>query len=568
MATKLKRNFIDIDLILDSFEDIKSYFYNLLERPLDSPKSVWQWMLDWSELESILNEEMGWRYIRMNCDTSDDHLASRFEKFVTEIEPQISLVTHRLNQKFNTPETQLLVDKSKLFTVIREIRKDLELFREANVPLEAELQLKEQEYGQIVSKMMVWYHDQEFTLPKAANFLKETDRNIRETVYHLIQNRRLQDAGTLQNLLTEQIKIRQQIALNAGFSNYRDYKFKELGRFDYDLTDCRKFHDSVAKVVVPLVEELHKKRKEKLKLETLKPYDLEVDADLLPPLKPYDKVEDLIRKTVFCFRDLTPEFGMFLNEMNKMGYLDLESRKNKAPGGFNYPLHESNIPFIFMNATGSFDDVVTMLHEGGHAIHAYLSAPLELMQFKEVPSEIAELASMTMELITMDEWHHFFDDKEELKRAKRKHLQSLLNTLPSVAKVDKFQHYLYENPNHTPEQRVFYWETLEQEFGSRVVDYSGIENYRSHQWMRYLHIFEVPFYYIEYGFAQLGAIAIWKNFKQDKKAALAQFKNALKMGYTSPIPDVYKAAGIQFNFSEEYIAELMDFVKAELVRLQ
>ncbi len=568
MATKLKRNFVEADIIIDSYSDIKPYFDQLLERPLNSSKTVWQWLLDRSELESILNEELGWRYIRMNCNTADEHLAKRFETFISEIEPQIAIVSNQLDAKFLTPEVMRMVDKSKLFIVVREIKKELELFCEENVPLEAELQLKEQKYGVIASKMSIQYKNEEFTLQSAANFLKKINPTIREEVYRLIQNRRMQDSEVFQNLLTEQIKLRQTIAKNAGFLNYRDYKFKELGRFDYTLEHCERFHNSVSKVVVPLVDEVNLMRKKKLNLNNLRPWDLEVDTDLLPPLKPFEKVEELIRKTVLCFRDLEPEFGMYLNEMHKLGYLDLESRKNKAPGGFNYPLHESNVPFIFMNAARNFDDVVTLLHEGGHAIHAYLAAPLELVAFKEIPSEIAELASMSMELITMDQWHHFFTNEQELKRAKRKHLQSLLNTLPSVAKVDKFQHFLYENPFHTPEERNGYWMKLEQEFGSQVVDFSGLENYRENQWQRYLHIFEVPFYYIEYGIAQLGAIAIWKNFKKDKLTTLKQFKTALKMGYTSPIPDTFKAAGIKFDFTEEYISELMAFVKKELEQLQ
>ncbi len=270
---------------------------------------------------------------------------------------------------------------------------------------------------------------------------------------------------------------------------------------------------------------------------------------------------------MYCFRDLDLEFGIYLNEMDKMGFLNLDSRKHKAPGGFNYPLHESNVPFIFMNATGNLDDMVTMLHEGGHAIHAYLTSHLDLVQFKEIPSEIAELASMSMELITMDYWHHFFDNEADLRRAKRTHLKNILSVLPWVAKIDKFQHFLYENPNHTHEERNKTWTAINKEFSGETVDFSGLENYQQNIWQRQLHIFEVPFYYIEYGIAQLGAIAIWKNFKQDKKQALEQYKKALKMGYTSPIPEVYKAAGIKFDFSDAYIQELMDFVKAELVLL-
>lgn len=567
MANRLIRNFLHKDLEINSYESVKPYFEDLEQREINSPKKVWQWLLDRSELESVLSEDLGWRYIKMNCQTDDETLVEHFNTFISDIEPQIAIAFNKLDKKFNDPTIQNFVDKAKLFTVVRDIKKDIELFREANVSLEAELQKKEQEFGLIASKMTVNYKDKEITLQEAANYLKNTNQAIREDVYLLIQNRRLQDKDSLNQLLNEQIKLRHQIALNADFENYRDYKFKSMGRFDYTVDDCRLFHNAVAKVVVPLVGEQLKQRKDALQLDALRPWDLDVDESMKAPLKPFDGVNDLIRKTIFCFRDLDLEFGIYLNEMNKLGYLNLDSRKHKAPGGFNYPLHESNVPFIFMNATNNLDDMTTMLHEGGHAIHAYLSAHLELVNFKEVPSEIAELASMTMELITMDYWHHFFENKEDLKRAKRTHLQSLLSVLPWVAQVDKFQHFLYENPNHTVEERYAAWLEIQNEFSSQMVDYSGLEEYRKNLWQKQLHIFEVPFYYIEYGFAQLGAIAIWKNFKENKEQALHQYKEALKMGYTSPIPDVYKAAGIQFNFNEAYISELMDFVKSELIKL-
>jgi oligoendopeptidase F len=567
MAKRLIRNYLHKDLEITTFQDIKPYYDELLKRELNSPDQVWQWLLDRSELESVISEDMGWRYIKMNCQTDDKKLAEHFNTFVSEIDPDIALAANKLDKKFMDEQVQKHIDKARLFTVIRETKKELDLFREENVPLEAELQKMEQDFGQIASKMTVHYQNKELTLQEASNFLKDTNRNVREEVYHLINNRRLADTDTLNNLLSKQIKLRHQIALNAGFSNFRDYKFKSMGRFDYNVVDCYNFHSAVAHDVVPMNEDLFKIRKSKLKVDTLRPWDLDVDEELKAPLKPFDTVSDLIRKTVYCFRDLDLEFGIYLNEMDKMGYLNLDSRKHKAPGGFNYPLHESNVPFIFMNATGNLDDMVTMLHEGGHAIHAYLTAHLDLVHFKEIPSEIAELASMSMELITMDYWHHFFDNEADLKRAKRTHLQNILSVLPWVAKIDKFQHFLYENPNHTHEERNKAWAEINKEFCGETVDFTGLEKYQQNIWQRQLHIFEVPFYYIEYGIAQLGAIAIWKNFKQDKKQALEQYKNALKMGYTSPIPEVYKAAGIKFDFSDAYIQELMDFVKAELVLL-
>jgi oligoendopeptidase F len=567
MAKKLVRNFVPNNLKINSFDDVKPYFDDLKFRSLTYQKDIWNWLLDRSELESILSENMAWRYIKMNCNTADSNLSELFNKFITEIEPEIALYSNILDKRFYNDEILSKVDRTKLFTIIRELRKDIELFREENIPIEAEMQQKEQEFGVISSQMLIHFNNEEITLQKAANFLKDTNREMRKEIYHLINERRLQDSEKLNNLLSELIQLRNKIALNAGFKNYRDYKFKSLSRFDYGVDDCKQFHTAIAETVRPLVNELHKIRKEKLALDVLKPWDLDVDKDNKDALKPFNTADELVRKTTLIFRDLELEFGMYLNEMKNMGYLDLESRKNKAPGGFNYPLHESNVPFIFMNATGNLRDVVTMLHEGGHAVHAYLCADHELVNFKETPSEIAELASMSMELITMDYWHYFFDDAEELKRAKRLHLEDVLTVLPWVATIDKFQHFLYENPSHNIEERKQTWLRISKEFGSDVIDFTGLEQFRENQWQKQLHIFEVPFYYIEYGIAQLGAIAVWKNYKKDKTLAIKNFKAALKMGYTSPIPHVYKQAGIEFNFSKAYIQELVDFVKDELLKL-
>jgi oligoendopeptidase F len=564
MQTKLNLSFLPGNLEINTFEDVKPFYEDLLQRRLTTPKEVRQWMAHRSELESVLEEDLAWRYIKMNCDTENEGLAEHFNRFISTIEPEISKQSNALNKRVNQDEVLKLMDLGHYFIPIREIKKEIEIFREENVELEAQLQAKEQEYGVVASKMSIQYSGEEMTLQKAANFLKETDRDIRKEVYELINNRRLQDAQKLNLLLDELIILRHKIARNAGYNNYRNYKFKAMGRFDYTVDDTEQFHDSVAKSVVPLVDTLLLQRKKELGHELLKPYDLDVDTQGKAPLKVFETADDLVGKTIRCFADLDPEMGVYLNEMKKMGHLDLDSRKGKAPGGFNYPLHYTNVPFIFMNATGNIRDMVTMLHEGGHAVHSFLTAKLELVDFKECPSEVAELASMTMELITMDYWHHFFGNEDDLKRAKRTHLEDVLSVLPWVATIDKFQHYLYLNPTDSHEQRKQAWVKILDEFGSKVVDYSGYEDFRDNAWQKQLHIFEVPFYYIEYGIAQLGAIGIWKNFKENPTKALDQYKAALKLGYTEPIPIIYETAGIRFDFSEEYIAELMQFVQKEL----
>jgi oligoendopeptidase F len=568
MSNKLKRSYVAETLTIRSFEDIKPYYEELLERPLPSDQHVNQWLLDWSELDSIVSEDGAWRYIKMNCNTADEQAAESFNKFVGEIEPEISLISNQLNHRFNQAEVQMHLDKAQMFTIIREVKKDIELFRQENVPIEAQMQQTEQEYGVICSKMTVEVEGKQQTLQQAANYFKNINRELRQSVYLKINQRRIQDASELDQLMDKLLAFRNQIARNAGYPDYRDFRFRQLSRFDYTVNDCLNFHQSIARIVVPVIEEMHQNRKKALGLDILKPYDLDVDISLKEPLKAFETVDELTQKTIFCFRDIDPELGIYLNQMRKMGHLDLDSRIGKAPGGFNYPLHESNVPFIFMNATGNLRDIVTLMHEGGHAVHAFLCASLPLVGFKETPPEIAELASMSMELITMDYWHYFFKNEDDLKRAKRIHLEDVLSVLPWIATIDKFQHFLYTNPNHSEAERTKAWLNILDEFGSSVIDYSGYEIFREKQWQKQLHLYEVPFYYIEYGIAQLGAISIWKRFKEEPAKALADFKAALKMGYTSPIPDVYKRAGIKFSFDADYIQALMDFVRNELKKLE
>lgn len=406
------------------------------------------------------------------------------------------------------------------------------------------------------------------TMQKAATFFKNQDRTLRETIYHKIQERRGKDEEALNNLYTNLIQLRHQIALNTGFKNYRDYKHEDLGRFDYTVQDCFNFHDAIAKNIVPLVRDNEQERKNALKLDSYRPWDREVDVDGKEPLKPFSNGKDLTEKTIRCFKNIDPYFSECISTMDKMGRLDLESRIGKAPGGYNYPLMETDVPFIFMNAVGLHRDMVTMVHEGGHAVHAFLAAPLELTEFKGTPSEVAELASMGMELISMEHWETFFPNADDLKRAKKEQLDKVLQGLPWIAQIDKFQHWVYEYPDHQVADRYQYWMELSKEFGTGIVDYQGLENNLKRSWQVQLHLFEVPFYYIEYGMAQLGAIALWRNYKQNPKQALQQYKNALKLGYTKSIPEIYQAAGIEFNFSPAYVKELADFVKQEYEKLK
>jgi oligoendopeptidase F len=561
---KLPRHFLPEDLSIDSWATIEPYFKELAEREIDSPAVLEQWLKDSSELESALSENACWRQIKMTCDTENKELEDAFNFFMMEIQPKVQPYADLLNRKLvESPFTKEL-DQKKFFTYLRNVKKNIDLFREANIPLQAELSVEAQHFGMISGKMTVTVKGQEYTLQQAAKFLEDPDRTLREEVYRKVAERRLQDKEALNNLFTSLLRKRHQVASNTGFSNYRDYRFAELGRFDYTKEDCYQFHEAVKLHVMPLVNQLYEDKKKKLGLDTLRPWDIEAEPAGIQPLRPFKTGEELIEKTIKCFTQLRPFFGECLEKMKAIGHLDLESRKGKAPGGYNCPLAETGAPFIFMNAAGQFDDVTTMVHEGGHAIHSFLTHDEELNGFKEYPTEIAEVASMAMELFSMDHWKVFFDNEEELVRAKEQQLERVITIFPWIATIDKFQHWAYENPEHTLEQRSERWMEILQEFTSPVVDFSGLEKYRRYGWQRQLHLFEVPFYYIEYGIAQLGAIGLWQQYKKSPETAVNNYITALDLGATRTLPELFKAAGLQFDFSPEYISGLMQFVKQEL----
>ncbi len=565
---KIPRHYLPADFILKNWESVESYFIELAERNIDSEHTLEQWLKDINEVEAAISEDACWRQIKMTCDTENKELEESFNFFMMEIQPKIQPFADKLNRKLIASPFTIKLDHDKFFTYLRNVKKSIDLFREANIPLQAEMNVEAQRFGMIAGKMTIEVNGQEYTLQQAAKFLEDPDRKLREEVYRKISERRLQDKAALNDLFSSLLEKRHQIALNAGFENYRDFRFTELGRFDYKKEDCYNFHEAVKLHVMPLINQIYQVKKDKLALETLRPWDVEAEPAGIKPLSPFKTGEELIEKTIQCFNQLLPFFGDCLQRMKSMGHLDLESRKGKAPGGYNCPLAESGAPFIFMNAAGQLDDVTTMVHEGGHAVHSFLSHDLELHSFKEYPTEIAEVASMSMELFSMDHWKVYFDNKEELNRAKEQQLERVITIFPWIATIDKFQHWLYENPNHTDGQRADMWFKILEEFSSPVIDFSGLDEYRLFSWQRQLHLFEVPFYYIEYGIAQLGAIGLWQQYKQDPDKAIANYISALDLGGTRPLPELFKVAGLEFNFSPEHISGLMQFVKQELDDIQ
>ena len=561
----IQRSYIAKDIVLKTFEDVEGYFKELLSRELNELGSYKKWLADVSELEAFLEEDGAWRYIKMSIDTTNPELTESYTYFVTEIQPKLAPLSNELNKKMMESDFHKELSEDPAYAIyFRSVGVQLDLFREENIAIEAYLSEKSQEYGSISAAQTIEHEGKNLTMQQASVHLKNQNEALRSQVYHKIATRRRQDIDTLNALYTDLIQKRHELAKNSGFDNYRDYMFQSMGRFDYTKEACFDFHEAVAQKVVPLVKEIQQKKLQKLGKSSFKPWDLDVDPDGKEPLKPFNSGNEMLEKTIEIFNQMDSYFGDCLHTMKEMGHLDLESKEGKAPGGYNYPLYEIGVPFIFMNSVGLHRDLVTMVHEGGHAIHSFLNRELALTAFKNIPSEAAELASMSMELLSMKFWGAFYPNAEELFRAREEHLEDILKVLPWIAQIDAFQHWVYTNPTHSIEERSAQWLELSKRFGTGLTDWTGFEDLQAHSWQRQLHLYEVPFYYIEYGIAQLGAIGVWKNSLENETKAIEQYKAGLSLGYTRSLPEIYETAGVTFDLSPKRIGELMEFVDSYL----
>ena len=564
-ASQYQTPYLPSNLIINSWNDLSEFFEELSHRELNDVRELRKWLNDRSELEAVVQEDLGWRYIRQTCDTVSEEKRASLNFFIQEIEPYLAEYADLFNRKLLSSDFLEALSQDATFAVyIRGIRKEAELFRKENIPLFTEIQTLASDYGRITGAMSVEIDGKTLTFQQAANLLKSEDREVRRSVYEKINSRRKQDQEALDTLFDQLLALRHQVALNTGYRNFSEYMFDAMGRFDYTAEQCFNFHQSVEEFVVPLVEEWEEARRVKLGLDVLSPWDLEVDADKKEPLEPFTDSRDLIEKTIACFAKVKPNYGDVIRLMDTKGHLDLDSRLGKAPGGYNYPLYASALPFIFMNAAGSIRDMITMMHEGGHALHSWVSKDLELTGFKSTPSEIAEVASMAMELISMEHWDVFFENEEQLNRARHYQTEKIISILPWIATVDAFQHWIYENPAHTRTERNDAWKKIHKRFAGKVIDRSSYPEFEETAWHKQLHIYEVPFYYIEYGIAQLGAIGVWRNYKANPQKALSDYEQALALGYTKTLPDLYEIAGVKFDFSAENVKALLEFVRNEI----
>lgn len=565
MTTIPATDFVPPDLDARRWETLQPLYRALLDRELDCAGCLEQLLLDRSELDAAAREAHANLYINMTCHTDDAQIRQAYLDFVEQVEPELKKIGFELDRKIVNSPRRGELDQERYGVLLRNLTADVEIFRDENVPLQTEDTKLAQQYSETCGAMMVDFRGEEKTLPMMARYLEETDRATREEAWRLVADRRYQDHEKINSIFDEMIRLRHQIAENAGFETYRDYMFKAKHRFDYTPAHCEAFHEAAEQVCVPLYRELNRQRAEALGVEALRSWDLAVDVRGRQPLRPFEKPDEMVEGCSRLFHKMDPSLGPMFDNLRDGKSLDLESRKGKAPGGYQESRDRSRTQFIFMNAAGMQGDLETMIHEAGHAFHSMLTRPEPLLRYRHAPIEFAEVASMSMEFMAHPYLGEFYDETETA-RAKRVHLEDVLRLLPWIATIDAFQHWLYTHPAHTREDRASQWLKLDERFGP-AVSWDGLEQYRPVAWQRQLHLFEVPFYYIEYGIAMLGALQLWLQSKKDEKKAIANYRKALSLGGSRPLPELFAAAELDFDFGPETMKRLMDMIAAELETL-
>ena len=559
-----KRKYLPEEFRVTVWSKLKPYYNELEHRGISAVSVLERWIYDWNEINALVREEISWRYIHFSRNVDNEKASERYDYIIQRILPKVIEADHFLHIKLMESPFKEELNQEQFGIFLRNIQNSLELFHKENIELATEIKIKSKDYSKVVSQMMVDYQGEKLTIPQTVKLLESLDRNEREEGYKKTGNRFLESEQQMDHIFTELISMRTQMAKNAGFSNYRDFRFKELRRFDYKAKDCELFHKSIKQQVVPVINDLYKLRKKILKLDTVRPWDIKVAIEGTNQLEPFKNTNDLVKKTIECLLDVDPFFGDCLEILREMKYLDLGVRKGKQPGGYNMPLLMTGIPYVFMNASNSLKDLVVLTHECGHAIHSFSTRQYQLNSIKTCPAEVAELAAMSMELFAMEHWGSIFEKFEEERTARLQQLERVLNVLPWIGQVDEFQHWIYTHPEALEAERKEYWKKLSKEYKPDLLDVSECEKYVESSWQRQLHIFELPFYYIEYGMAQLGAIALWKNYKENPVETIERFTYALSLGNSKTIPEIYEAAGIAFDFSEKYIRSIIGFLKEEI----
>jgi len=569
MKTAAESAFVRTGIDASNWEEVRPLFEALRERAVESASDLEAWLIDRSELDAACSEARAVLYINMTCHTDDETASSAWTTYLETALPELKNASFALDQQQAALMAEIKLDAHRFGVIERDTEADVRLFREENVPIESEIAKLDQKYDQIIGEMTVEFDGETRTMPQMAKYAESSDRAVREGAWRTASERRMQDADAIDDLFDEMIKLRHAVAQNAGFENYRDFAFESMHRFDYSVAECEAFHHAVETHVVPFAKSLEARRQKNLGIEKLRPWDMSVDEKGRDPLRPFEGGQSLIEKTRAIFAGIDPELNtLFASLGDDMGgAFDLESRKGKASGGYQYMRDFSREPFIFMNAAGLHRDLETMVHEAGHAFHSMLCRDEPFVHYRHSPIEFAEVASMSMELLTMPAWGAAYPNEEDANRARRKQLEGSLALLPWIATIDAFQHWLYTNPEHTRAERAEFWLSLNKRFGADL-DWAGIEPSLDRQWQRQGHLFGNPFYYIEYGIAQLGALGIWvKSLEDGTPAAVDAYLEALRLGGTRPLPALFEACGVSFDFSIGTIQRLVDRVEAELAKL-
>jgi oligoendopeptidase F len=550
---------------LDSWEAVAPRYDELATRSLDAP-AVPAWLGDWSRLSEEVAEAASWTAIRYTQDTEDPERKAAYLRQIQAILPQVKVADQRLKDRLLATGWE----SPELATVLRQFRADAALFRDENVPLQAEEQTASARYGELVGGLTVPFDGAPRTLAQLAPYRASPDRTVREAAWRAGMDGLHGLREALDTLFDQLFALRVRIAQNAGYDNYLHYRWQQLGRFDYTPADAIRLQEAVAEWAVPALARAAERRRAALGLSVLRPWDLDVDVHGGAPLAPFETGEELAAGGQRVFERLDPALGEMVGVMRREGLLDLENRKGKAPGGYCSTLPARGRPFIFMNAVGTEDNVRTLLHEAGHAFHVFDRRPLPLVWQRRTPMEFNEVASMSMELLTAPyltrQAGGFYDERDAL-RAAAQHLERILVFLPYMATVDAFQHWLYAHPDHDRAARDAAWLGLHERYNV-AADWSGFQANRMSLWQHKQHIFESPFYYIEYGIAQLGALQVWRNSLADPPAALAAYRRALALGGTVPLPALFEAAGARLVFDPEGVAELVALVESTLDDLE
>jgi len=559
------RRFLPPDLPAGEWKEIAPFFEDLEKRKLHSPKDLEQAFLDLSELLSAVEEEGAIRYIRMTCDTTSPEYEKAYLTFVEEVAPKVEEALHRLRVKFASAPAWKDLDPKRYLVLKRKWENAIAIFREENIPLKVEEEKLGQRYQKIFGAMTVEFEGRTQTLQQMAKYLEEPDRRTREKAWELISERRLKDKDELESIFEELLSLRQKRAENAGFENFRDFAFRERERFDYGPKECEAFHKGVEEAVVPLLRQLHKERAKRLGLKKLRPWDLLCDPEGRPPLRPFKEAEELVTGAQEIFLRLDPRLGELFRRMAELRLLDVANRPGKAPGGYQSTLTERRLPFIFMNAVGRDQDLWTLLHESGHAFHTLFSRDEPLHMYRDPPLEFAEVASMGMELLASPFLDVFYPEEADRRRSLEEHLYGIVRLLCWVATIDAFQHWVYTHPGHSRAERHKAWVEIFQRF-SGLEDWSGYEEVLEHEWHRQLHLFLAPFYYIEYGIAQLGALRLWGKAQEDRKRAIEKYIEALKLGGGKPLPELFSTAELPFDFGPDSLSQAAKTIHRALSR--